>query len=126
MDEQWKIEFYRTTTGSSPVDEFIEQLDVKAQNKVIQVLALLKELAINLGMPHSKKVIRTPLWELRVLGSDNMRIFYVAQSGKTFLLLHAFVKKKQKTDKKEIKIALDRLLDYNHELKIDPCNITIL
>ena len=112
MEEKWKIEFYKTITGSSPVDEFVEQLDVEAQNKIIQVLALLKEFAINLSMPHSKKIIGTPLWELRVLGGDNMRIFYVAQSGKTFLILHAFQKKKQKTDKKEIKIALDRLLNY--------------
>ncbi len=112
MDDQWKIEFYKTAADKSPVDEFVEQLDVKAQNKIVQVLGLLKEFGINLGMPHSKKVIGTPLWELKVLGSNNTRIFYITQSGKTFLLLHAFLKKKQKTDKKEIKIALDRLLDY--------------
>lgn len=112
MYEQWKIEFYKTATGNSSVDEFVEQSDVKAQNKIIQVSALLKEFGIHLSMPHSKKVIGTPLRELRVLGSNNIRIFYIAQSGKTFLLLHAFQKKKQKTDKKEIKIALDRLLDY--------------
>lgn len=112
MEEKWKIEIYKTATDKSPVDEFVDKLDVKGQNKILQVLGLLKEFGINLGMPHSKKVIGTPLWELRVLGSDNIRIFYVAQSGKTFLILHGFQKKKQKTDKKEIKIALDRLLDY--------------
>ncbi len=112
MEEKWKIEFYKTATDKSPVDEFVEQLNVKAQNKIVQVIGLLKEFGINLGMPHSKKVIGTPLWELRLLGSDNIRIFYITQSGKTFLLLHAFRKKKQKTDRKEIKIALDRLLDY--------------
>lgn len=112
MEEKWKIEFYKTAIDKSPVDEFVEQLDVKAQNKIIQVLSLLKEFGINLGMPHSKKLSGTPLWELRILGNDNIRIFYITQSGKTFLLLHAFQKKKQKTDKKEIKIALDRLMDY--------------
>lgn len=115
MEEQWKIEFYKTAADKSPVDEFVEQLDFKVQNKIVQVLGLLKEFGIHLGMPHSKKVVGTPLWELRVLGKDNIRVFYIAQSGKTFLILHGFQKKKQKTDKKEIKIALDRLVDYNSQ-----------
>lgn len=112
MDDKWNIELYKTTNNKSPIDDFVDSLDAKAQNKIIEVFGLLKELGINLGMPHSKKVIGTPLWELRILGRDNIRIFYIARSGKTFLLLHGFQKKKQKTDKKEIKIALDRLLDY--------------
>lgn len=109
MEELWKIEFYKTSSGKSPVNEFVKQLDIKAQNKIIQALSLLKEFGINLGTPHSKKLVGTPLWELRILGNDSIRIFYITKSGKTFLLLHAFQKKKQKTDKKEIKIALDRL-----------------
>lgn len=112
MDDKWKIELYKTANNKSPIDEFIDDLDVKAQNKIIEVFSLLKEFGINLGMPHSKKLTGTPLWELRVLGGDNIRIFYIAKTGKTFLLLHGFQKKKQKTDKKEIRIAIDRLLDY--------------
>lgn len=112
MDRDWTIKFYKTVTDKSPIDEFVDKLDVKAQNKIVEVLGLLKEFGISLGMPHSKKLAGTPLWELRILGSDNIRIFYITQSGKAFLLLHAFQKKKQKTDKKEIKIALVRLLDH--------------
>ena len=112
MDNKWKIELYKTANNKSPIDEFIDSLETKVQNKIVEVLGLLREFGVSLGMPHSKKVIGTPLWELRILGSDNVRIFHIAKSGKTFLLLHGFVKKKQKTDKKEIKIAVDRLLDY--------------
>ncbi len=112
MDYKWKIEFYKTAVDKSPVDEFVDKLDIKAQRKILEALELLKELGIGLGMPHSKKLIGTPLWELRILGSDSIRVFYIAQTDKIFLLLHAFQKKKQKTDRKEIKLALDRFVDH--------------
>lgn len=112
MDEKWTIEYYKVSDEKIPVKEFINSLNVKTQNKIFELIGLLKEFGINLGMPHSKKVTGSPLWELRILGGNNIRIFYIAKTGKTFLLLHGFQKKKQKTDIREIRIALDRLLDY--------------
>lgn len=73
---------------------------------------LLEEHGILLGPPHSKKLTGTPLWELRILGSNNIRIFYIAIVHRKFLLLHGFQKKKQKTDFKEIKTAIARLNDF--------------
>lgn len=110
MDNKWKIKFYKTVNNKSPVEEFIHKLDIKAQNKIVDMLSLLKEFGINLSLPHVKKVTGIPLWELRILGSNNIRFFYISQAEKTFLLLHGFQKKKQKTDKKEIDIALKRLI----------------
>lgn len=112
MDEKWKIEYYKTASGKSPVEEFIFSLDIKTQNKIVDMLTLLKEFGITLSLPHIKKVAGTSLWELRILGSNNIRFFYIAQTGKTFLLLHGFQKKKQKTDKKEIDTALKRLVEH--------------
>ena len=112
MDEGWKIEYYKTVSKRSPVEEFILELDVNTQNKIVDVLILLKEFGITLGLPHVKKVAGTSLWELRILGSDNIRFFYISRTGKTFLVLHGFQKKKQKTDKKEILLALKRLTEY--------------
>ena len=108
---KWKIQFYKTANNKSPVEEFIQKLDTKAQNKTIDMLTLLKEFGITLSLPHSKKVVGTPLWELRILGNDNIRFFYIAQPGKTFVILHGFQKKKQKTDKREIKMVIERLAD---------------
>lgn len=112
MDQKWEITYYETPQGSSPVFEFIQNLDPKVKSKVIAVMNLLKEFGTLVGPPHSKKVTGTPLWELRILGSDNIRIFYVAIVNRKFLLLHGFQKKRQKTDKKEIKTAVDRLNDF--------------
>ncbi len=112
MENKWEIIYYETTSGKSPVFDFIQSLDTKSKSKVIGVLDLLKELGIQIRSPHAKKLTGTNLWELRILGEANIRIFYVAIVNRKFLLLHAFAKKKQKTDKKEIKIANDRLKDY--------------
>lgn len=112
MDQKWEIIYYETSQGSSPVFEFIQNLNPKIKSKVIGAMDLLKQLGTLVGPPHSKKVTGTTLWELRILGSDNIRIFYVAVINRKFLLLHAFQKKKQKTDIKEIKTANDRLNDF--------------
>ena len=113
MDQKWKIDYYKTINGKSPVGDFLDALDAKAKSKVINSFDLLEEFGTRVGSPKVEKVQGTELWELRILGRDNIRIFYVAKSGKSFLLLHGFVKKKQKTDTKEIKTAQERLKDYN-------------
>lgn len=108
----WKIIYYRRSPDTeSPVMEFLESLDTRAYAKIDRVIACLREYGINTGPPYVKKVSGTKLWELRVLGQDNIRIFYVAHVNRSFVLLHGFIKKKQKTDKKEIKTALIRLTD---------------
>lgn len=117
MNQKWEIVYYETSQGNSPVFEFIQNLAPNVKSKVIALMNLLKEFGTLVGPPHSKKVTGTPLWELRILGSDNIRIFYVAIVNQKFLLLHAFQKKKQKTDKKEIKTAADRLNEYHCRLK---------
>lgn len=112
MQVTWHIEYYESPAGSKPVEEFIHSFEEKAQTKIVRTLELLEEFGITIGLPHAKKVTGTPLWELRILGSDSLRIFYIAKEQQSFLLLHAFKKKAQKTEKKEIKIALERLREH--------------
>ncbi|MCD8213465.1 MAG: type II toxin-antitoxin system RelE/ParE family toxin [Campylobacter sp.] len=50
------------------------------------------------------------LFELRVKGNDGIvRLFYVFQKDKKIYILHGFVKKTQKTPKKELEIAYTRM-----------------
>lgn len=109
---RWKIDYYSTPAGRTPIQEFIENLPEKPRSKIHNTLELLAEFGPILKMPHSKKVTGTPLWELRVLGEASLRLFYIAKVGQSFLLLHGFSKRKQKTPRKEINIALDRLKEY--------------
>lgn len=108
----WKIKYYSTSSNRTPVYEFINKLNEKSQAKIYNTFELLVEFGTKLGLPHTKKITNTPLWELRILGEKSLRFFYVAIVGKSFLMLHGFNKKSQKTPKKEIKTALSRLKDY--------------
>ena len=113
IKQQWKINYYVASLGKlSPLIPFIENLPEKTQSKLSNTFSLLQEFGNHVGPPHVKKLTGTPLWELRILGQDNIRIFYIISGKETFLLLHGFVKKKQKTSIKEIKIALARLKEY--------------
>lgn len=116
MEEQWKILLYKTPQGETPVNEFVLSLELKAQSKVYNSIKLLKTFGVSVGSAHIKKLAGTGLWELRILGSDSIRILYVAISGKTFLLLHGFKKKKDKTPTKEIRTALDRLAEFRSRI----------
>lgn len=108
----WKIEYYSSKNKQEPVKDFIDNLDYKAKAKVYYSLELLEEFGLNLKLPHVKKLSGLPLWELRILGKNSIRFFYIAKTGKIFLILHGFVKRKQKTPKKEIRIAMVRLEEY--------------
>lgn len=110
--QKWKIDYYSTGTGKIPVQELIDNLPAKPRAKIFNTLELLAEFGTQLKLPHAKKVTGTPLWELRVLGEKSLRFFYIAKTGKSFLLLHGFTKKKPKAPRKEIKTTLERLKDY--------------
>lgn len=109
----WNIDFYETVSGASPVLDFVEDLEIDVKSKVVDTLDLLKKHGVQIGLPHSKKIKGTDLWELRILGYQNVRIFYIAIIKKTFLLLHGFKKKSWKIPKKEIKTATKRWIEYN-------------
>ena len=112
MDQKWKIVYYESTRGDKPVKDFIENQEEQVQVKIVRATEYLQEFGTLVGSPHVKKLTGTELWELRVLGAANIRIFYLAVDKRKFLFLHAFKKKTQKTEKKEIRLALKRLAKY--------------
>jgi phage-related protein len=113
----WELTYYTTARGDSPVRDYIDNLNVDEAVKIDEDLDLLAEFGIRLGAPHVKHLDGTELWELRSrTKSKQHRIFYVAFEGRRFLLLHAFLKKQQKTPQKEIRTAQQRLRDYRGRL----------
>ena len=58
--------------------------------------------------PHVKH-LDGKLWEMRFNGRDGIaRAIYVTASGRRIIILHAFVKKTQKTPRAALILALDR------------------
>ena len=55
------------------------------------------------------KHLEGPVWEMRMKGRDGIaRAAYVTASGRRVVVVHVFVKKTQKTPRREIEIALRR------------------
>lgn len=106
----WTVEFYENAGGRRPVEEFLDGLPLEEQTKAGNHIRLLGELGIAIKGPHAKPLKgHRPLWELRPIPN---RIFYFAASGRRFILLHAFSKKKWQTPRKEIKTAERRREDF--------------
>ena len=113
MNVKWDIIYYQDSQGNIPVQDFIRQQYPKVKAKIIRYVDLLQDLNLTLGEQYVEKLAGSDVWELKMRhGSDCYRILYFASSGRTFILLHAFLKKTNKTPKSEITVATNRMIDY--------------
>ena len=112
----YQIRFYRKKNGESPVEDYIRKLaSQKGKDsrinlgKIRDYIKVLQEHGTRAGEPFVKKVDdKDDIWELRPLGN---RIFFVAWINETFVLLHVFQKKTQKTPPRQIDQARRELKD---------------
>lgn len=107
-----KVIYYTTPNGESPVDEFLNSLSPKQQAKILRIFQYIRQYGLQSILPHVKKLSGTPLWEIRILGQDNIRVIYIIPHFDTVLALHGFFKKTQKTPRKEVDISLRRFNEY--------------
>ena len=118
----YEIEFYRTESGRSPVEEFLKSLPMKQSAKISRDIGLLKNSGARLHYPYMDFIRGgryAGLMELRSKQAGNIfRTFYFivvrdkATKAEKAVLLHAFQKKTDKTPKKELETALARMKDY--------------
>lgn len=96
----WTVE-----TLSDSVDEELENLPADIRAKFIHICELIEKFGHEqVGMPHVKH-LDGPLWEMRMKSS---RALYVKVPHKRIIVVRAFVKKTQKTARREIDLALKR------------------
>lgn len=102
------IYFYKDKNGKEIVLDYIRELASKKDKssrikltKIQDYIELLSIYGIEAGEPYIKH-IEDKIWELRPLKD---RIFFVAWINNSFVLLHHFTKKTQKTPKREIEKA---------------------
>jgi phage-related protein len=117
----WNVEFYQKENGDIPVEDFLLSLSPKLRAKAYSDILLLKRLGINIREPYSTAIKGERyrgLFELRVkFSSDISRIFYFLYDKDTFILLHGFLKKTDKTPERELEKALEYKLDYERRCK---------
>ena len=110
-----KIYFYRDKAGNRPVADHIKELAGQADKnsriklkKIQEYINALSEYGLQLREPYIKH-LDGEIWELRP-SSD--RILFVAWHNGSFVLLHHFMKKTQKTPHREIAQAKRELADF--------------
>ncbi len=106
-----KVRFYLTSSGRSPVEEFLQGQSLQIRTTFVESVALLAD-GTQLDMPTSRNLsnIHPGLRELRLKDrSGQIRVFYFIKKGDAIYLLHAFQKKTQALPRNEIETALRRL-----------------
>ena len=110
----YEIHFYRGRDGKSPVADYIRELAGRADkdsriklHKIQDYINALGQYGLQLREPYIKH-LEGEIWELRPLRD---RILFVAWNNGSFVLLHQFVKKTQKTPAREIEKAKRELSD---------------
>ena len=112
---KWNVEFYTDANGVKPVKVWLMGLDEHARAVVMRNIALLEELGIGIREPYVK-ALGGKLYEVRAKDHKGIyRVIYFAHTGKRFILLHGFVKKTQKTQRKEIELAKKRMQELQDE-----------
>jgi hypothetical protein len=89
------------------VENFIWTLEKTTIAKVLRTIDLLEIFGNRLSMPHSRYVFEN-LFELRIRGTQEIRLFYTFYNAQA-IILHGFIKKSFKLPNKEINKAKEKM-----------------
>jgi phage-related protein len=102
-----EVRFFQTAAGNEPVRDWLKARH-KDDRKNIGEDIKTAQFGWPLGMPLVRKLEKN-LWEVRTDITDGIARTIFTVVGKQMILLHAFVKKSQKTPKPELEMARKRL-----------------
>ncbi|MBQ5564926.1 MAG: type II toxin-antitoxin system RelE/ParE family toxin [Clostridia bacterium] len=109
---EFEIIFYEKEDGTMPAQDFLDSLDEKMRAKMILTVDMLQKNGNRLREPYSKP-LDDGIMELRaVVGTNISRVLYFFVIGQKVILTNGFIKKTQKTPKKEITLAKKYREDY--------------
>ena len=106
-----KIRFYKTTSGRSPVEDFLHECSNEVQGEFFDAHSLLEQGKV-LSLPLSRSLagIHRGLHELRFKDrGGQIRFFYFIKVGDAIYMVHAIKKKRQDLPKEEVDLILKRL-----------------
>lgn len=101
------VPFMEVVFFDKKVEIFLSKLEKLTIAKVLRMIDLLERFENQLGMPHSKSVGHN-LFELRIRGQQEIRLFYTFKKN-SIIILSGFIKKSQKIPLKELSVAQQRL-----------------
>jgi phage-related protein len=99
----WTIDFFEG------VEDTIINMPPKIQARMLRLLELMQTYGANLGAPHTTPM-GDGLFEIRAKAQEGIgRGLFCYMQGEHIYILHAFVKKTQKTPKNELNLAIARM-----------------
>lgn len=101
---KWRVTFY-----SEKVEAETLSFPPGIVAHFLHIAELIEEFGPALGLPYTK-ALGDGLFEIRAKGKEGIgRSFFCTMKGQEIIILHSFIKKSQKTPKKELKTAQTRL-----------------
>ena len=106
----WAIRYY-----SEDVIRSIDSWPVGMRAVYARITERIEQFGPNLGMPFTRS-LGDALFEIRARGHEGIgRALFCTVVGREVVVLHAFVKKSQKTPLKELELARRRLKEVRRE-----------
>jgi phage-related protein len=105
---KWRVTFYNEKVESETL-----RFPVGILANFLHILELIEELGPNLGKPHTAP-LGSGLFEIRAKGAEGIgRSIFCTQKDQEIIILHSFIKKTQRTPKKDLEKARRRLKEVN-------------
>ena len=114
---EFKVLYYKDSSGGNPIHEFLLELAKDNPDLFAETTKGIEKLRNRVYHKEPlSKFVETGIWELRVKsGSNILRILYTFSKGQIIILLHVFIKKRQKTPTGELELARKRLKELKEE-----------
>jgi phage-related protein len=108
---EWRIEYFRESSGRVPVQEFIDRLTGEEQIETMVGIDMLRTHSLSLGRP-GVAPLGTVCGNCAYAHVASVAFYILPHTGRTFDLLHAFVKKTRQVPQAEIETATRRMKEY--------------
>jgi len=107
-----KAIYYEDERNNRPVEDFINELEIKVKAKVLARIAFLEECWQELRRPFVD-TLKDGLYELRVIFSGNqVRVIYAYMFKDYIVLLHGIIKKTNEVPREDMLKAKNRMNDF--------------
>ena len=108
----WRVTFY-----SSGIEKEVLALPAGFVARFLRYAERMEIYGPDLGMPHTRAMGKG-LFELRLKAAEGIaRVFYCTVIGRRIVMLHQFIKKSEKTPRKELEIAERRMKEMKDAQK---------
>lgn len=105
----WRVAFF-----SKRVEDDILSLPAGLMARFVRYAEKMETFGPDLGMPHTR-AMGGGLFELRLKAAEGIaRVFYCTVIERRIVFLHYFVKKTEKTPRKELEIAQQRMKEVKN------------